>query len=343
MVLPMRTLLLLTLTLVAVTARAQRNSSGAEIIDGVAAIVNDKVITYSDVREYVQPLIAQMRRSASGSDLMDKIKSAQRDALDHLIERHLILAEFKSKGYSFPDTVIDEQMNEIIATDFGGDRAAFIKTLQAESMTLAKYREQLRDRIVVQAMRNRKTQSEVVVSPAKVEDYYKANIEEFHEEAEVKLRMIVIRKPKETDTPPATTNTLTAVDATPSTADTRRQMATEILAKLDAGDSFDSLAKVYSDGKEAAKGGEWGWIKRAELRQELSESAFTLKPGQHSRVIETTDGYYILQVDDAKPHRYRPLAEVRDAIEKQLLQEQRAKLQEAWVKQLRAKAYIRMF
>ena len=69
-----------------------------EILDGVAAIVNDKVITYSEVRDYVQPVVAQLRRSYSGKDLVEKVRSAQVDALNNLIERALILQEFKEKG-----------------------------------------------------------------------------------------------------------------------------------------------------------------------------------------------------------------------------------------------------
>ena len=107
--------------------------------------------------------------------------------------------------------------------------------------------------------------------------------------------------------------------------------------------SFDSLAKSYSEGKEGHQGGDWGWVGRDELRKELSEPAFLLKPGAHSRLIETTDGYYIVQVDDVKTAHTKPLAEVRDVIEKNLLQEQRAKMEQEWVKQLRAKAFIRLF
>jgi parvulin-like peptidyl-prolyl isomerase len=79
------------------------------------------------------------------------------------------------------------------------------------------------------------------------------------------------------------------------------------------------------------------------LRKELNETAFSLKAGQHSRVIETAEGYYILQVDDVKTAHTTPLAEARDDIEKTLLQRQRTKMQEDWVKDLRAKAYIRLF
>jgi len=59
-------------------------------------------------------------------------------------------------------------------------------------------------------------------------------------------------------------------------------MADEILAKLNAGDSFESLAKVYSEGKEAKEGGDWGWIGKDVLRKELSEVAFSLRPATQS-------------------------------------------------------------
>ena len=135
----------------------------------------------------------------------------------------------------------------------------------------------------------------------------------------------------------------TATETNAPPVDVQHELANEILAKLDAGESFESMARVYSEGKEAKEGGDWGWIGKDVLRKELNTIAFTLKPGQHSRVIETAEGYYILQVDDMKPAHTIPLSEVRDDIERTLLQQQRAKMQEDWVKDLRGKAYIRLF
>src|SRR5881296_784280 len=206
-----------------------------EILDGVAAIVNDKVITYSEVRDYVQPVVAQLRRSYSGKDLVEKVRSAQVDALNNLIERALILQEFKEKGYNFPESVVDEQFNDVIANDFGGDRAAFIKTLQAQNLTVAQYREQLRDRIIVQAMRNNKTQREVVVSPYKIEKYYNEHGDDFKVEEQIKLRMIYIKKgqpePVPVAKPDPDTNAVegatneVAAPPTPPPVDPRKRMA----------------------------------------------------------------------------------------------------------------------
>jgi peptidyl-prolyl cis-trans isomerase SurA len=365
-------------------------SLAAEIVDGVAAIVNDKVITYSEVRNLVQPAAQQLRRNFSGQNLVDQVRKAEMDALNQLIERALIIQEFKEKGYKIPETVIEQQINDIISSDYGGNRAAFVKTLEAENLTLSQYRDQVRERVIIQAMRGHKTQQTVVVSPHKMEKYYSENLDQYKVGEQIKLRMIFIKRGEPIppaslaeQTPPASTKQLSQTNSemtvtttnvevaeavttnaratasasetnTPTVAgepavpapppiDLQRKLAEEILAKLDAGDSFESMARVYSEGKEAKEGGDWGWIGKDVLRKELNEIAFSLKAGQHSRIIETAEGYYILHVEDVKPAHTVTLAEVRDDIEKILLQQQRAKMQEDWVKDLRARAYIHLF
>jgi parvulin-like peptidyl-prolyl isomerase len=413
-------------------------SVAADIVDGVVAIVNDKVITYSEVMDLVQPVDRELRRTYSGQELEEQRRKAQRDALDSLIERALIIQEFNTKGYKLPDTVVEQRINDIIANEYGGNRAAFTKTLEAENLTLSQFREKERERVIVQAMRSHKTQQTIVASPYRIETYYHEHIEDFKVGDQIKLRMIFIKRgepvvtgttvsepapPASTNQPAAATvtepappaptnqvaatspesqglqtntNTEAAVAATntepvavsstttvaqaaatvtnpadisltngatavpgsetnaltlvqkpvppvPSAIDLQRKLAEEILAKLDAGDTFESLARTYSEGKEAREGGDWGWIGRDILRKELNETAFSLKPHQHSHVIETAEGYYILEVDGVKPAHTTPLPEVRDDIEKTLLQEQRTKMQEEWVKDLRARAYIRLF
>jgi parvulin-like peptidyl-prolyl isomerase len=345
----MAAVLLVLLTLAGTAAMA------VEIVDGVAAIVNDKVITYSEVRQFVQPVVQQLRRNYTGDDLVEQVRKAQMDALNQLIERALIIQEFKVKGYKIPETVIDQQINDIIANDYGGNRAAFVKTLEAENLTLAQYREQVHERVIVQAMRGHKTQQAVVVSPYKIEKYYNDNLDQYKVGDQIKLRMIFIKRgtvsaePKaegETNATEQASATNTNETTEPSMSlpvDPQHELADEILAKLDARESFESMARVYSEAKEAKEGGDWGWIGKDVLRKELNAIAFSLKTGQHSRVIETMEGYYILEVEDVKPAHAIPLGEARDDIEKTLLQQQRAKMQEDWVKDLRGKAYIRLF
>lgn len=332
----------------------------ADVVDGVAAIVNDKVITYSEVREYVQPVVQQLRRQFSGNELIEKVRAAQMDALNNLIQRALIIQEFRSKEYKLPETVVDSEINDIITQEFGGDRTAFVRTLQAQNMTLARYREQIEERFIVQAMLAHKTQQNVVVSPFRIEKYYKEHLDDYKLDDQIKLRMIFLSRSAPPATPASTNAPATEVTGTnevaatgetnvaatapaPPPVDPHRLLADEILAKLEAGAKFEDLAKEFSEGKESKQGGDWGWVSRDSLRKEINAVAFALKAGQHSQVIETEQGYYLLQVDDVKPAHTRPLAEVRDEIEKTLLADQRTKMQDDWVKELRRKAYIRLF
>jgi parvulin-like peptidyl-prolyl isomerase len=331
------------------------------LVDGVAAVVNDRVITYSDVMDYVQPFIQNIRRDYSGAALVEKVRSAQREALDDLIDRALILDEFKTKGYTLPETAADNYINDLIGREYNGDRTAFLKTLEARNQTLVKYREQTRDRIIVQAMQRRQLDRNVVVSPYKIDSYYQEHKDRFHVDDQIKLRIIYVKRlPPPLPTPPAVpvtpvvdgtnppsamadTNAATPVVETLPPVDTARQLADEIVAKLDKGENFEKLARAYSEGKEAKEGGDWGWIGRDVLRKELNTVAFQLKPSEHSPVIETAEGYYLLQVDAVKPAYTKPLTEVRNEVEQLLLQEQHTKMQADWVKELRAKAYIRLY
>ncbi|MCX7887637.1 MAG: peptidylprolyl isomerase [Verrucomicrobiae bacterium] len=312
-------LLLATVCLVTVTPVAAERAA-----EGIAAIVNSNVITFSEVRRYVEPLVPELNRRYSGAELQERIRAAMRDALEHLIDRRLILDEFHAKGYSIPDNFVEQEINREIESKFEGDRARFIKTLQEQKLTYSQYREQVRERLIVQAMRARKTQATPVVSPHRIEEYYKQHIDDYKVKDQAKLRMIYVKK-------------------TGSDDDARRAFAESLLTKLDQGAKFEELARQYSEDPAAQRGGERDWIARDTLQKELNDAAFNLRPGQHSRVVETKDGFFIVKMDDFKPAHTKPLAEVRESIEKILSQEQSTRAFEEWIRELRAKAFIRYF
>src|SRR5207249_303319 len=136
-----------------------------EVIDGMAAVVNGEVITFSQVRELVAQKEKVLRETLSGQELVDKIKETRLAALNDLVDRQLILQEFKKSGYSIPEYVVDEHIQRIIREEFGGDRSAFLRTLAAQGYTLAKFKELERDKIIVQAMRQKNAQSNGLLAP----------------------------------------------------------------------------------------------------------------------------------------------------------------------------------
>ena len=97
----------------------------AEVIDGIAAVVNGDVITFSQVQEVAAPEEQSLKQQFTGQELIDKIKETRLAVLNDLVNRQLILQEFKKKEYQLPDYVVEEQVQEIIKDEFGGDRQAF--------------------------------------------------------------------------------------------------------------------------------------------------------------------------------------------------------------------------
>src|ERR1700693_6195467 len=119
----------------------QIRAADPEVIDGVAAVVNGDVITFSQVQEVSGPREKTLREQFTGQELIDKIKEARLSALNDLIDRQLIVQEFKKKEYSMPEYVVDDQIQNIIKDDFAGDRQAFLRTLNAQGYTINKFRE----------------------------------------------------------------------------------------------------------------------------------------------------------------------------------------------------------
>jgi len=306
------------------------------ITDGVAAVVNGKVITFSDVKRYVGDAEQQLvSLGLRGEELVNRIKELRLDALRALIDRALIVQEWDSKSLTLPEKILDDRIDDIVKTNFGGDRAAFIRTLQAAGKTYEGFRREQKENIIVQVMTQKFVQEEVVISPFKVEQYYQKKAAELRTDDEVKLRMIFLN--------PRFKEKRTQADGSVTEVDPQKVLAEELRAKLDAGADFADLAKSFTEGTHKADGGDWGWVSRKTLRKELADVAFNMFPGQHSKVIETDTGYYIIKVEDSRKGRVPPLEEIRAEVEKMILVDERKARRDEWVNTLRQKAYIKMF
>src|SRR5260370_7214958 len=111
----------------------------AEVIDGIGAVVNGDVITFSQVQEVAAQEEQALKQQFTGQELIDKIKETRLAVLNDLINRQLILQEFKKKEYQLPDYVVEEQVQEIIKDAFGGDPQTFLRTFQAHGHPLNKF------------------------------------------------------------------------------------------------------------------------------------------------------------------------------------------------------------
>jgi peptidyl-prolyl cis-trans isomerase SurA len=311
----------ITAAMVAVAVNVQ-----AELANGIKAVVHDSVITYLDVEDLTAQTAEVLRRQyrTQPEEFAKKMDEARGENLEKLLSRELILQDFKTAGYNLPESVIEELVQERIHAKYG-DRATLTKTLQAEGITYEKFRQQVREQFIVEALRQKNISAEIIISPHKIETYYLAHSDDFKVEDEVKLRMIVLEKSSD-----------------PGAA-SAKGLAQEILGKLKEGATFAEMATIHSSGSKAKQGGDWGWVERSVLRKELADIAFTLKAGELSGVIETPEACYLMLVEDTRSSHTKSLGEMREQIEKNLLLEERNRLEKQWIDKLKKKTFFRYF
>ena len=303
-----------------------RAQAQTEIVNAIAVIVDDAVITFKDVQTLVTPGIELLQRQYERQPALykQKVMDAQRDGIEQLVEQQLILRDFKSAGYAFPESIIEEYVKDRVKEQFG-DRLKMTQTLHAQGMTYESFRRQMRDNLIVRALTEKNISSVILISPFKIEQYYADNREQFKVEDQIKLRMIVLNQTS---------------GSAPGQA---KKLADEIHRKLEEGAEFKQMAAIHSEGSQRAQDGDWGWVERTVLRKELAEVAFALKPGKRSGVIETPEACYLMLVEETKPAHLKTLSEVREEIEKTLQGLERKRLHNKYIDRLKNKSFVRYF
>ena len=341
---------------------------------GIAAIANESIVTIQEVEMASASARDGLIRvlSQNPEQLQIELFKVQNDAIEQLIERRLILDDFKNSGLVFPESIIADQINDIIRTRYG-NRAALIRELQHEGITSESFRQRRKEDLILRAMEGRNIKDQLLISPAKIEAYYQTNLSKYKLNDQVRLRVIDLgREVRES-------------------ADATCKLAHEILAKLNEGADFAQMASVYSF-TSRKDGGDWGWFEEGKLSKGFSEISHSLDGGKHSGVFSRApdgqdaywiyfyDGsgkitrgrkysnkeafleekqfanqigheglpaqpekFYLLRVDEKKVAHTRSLDELRDEIEKDLLVRERARLRGKWIARLKAKSFVRRF
>lgn len=294
------------------------------LVNGIKAVVFDAVITHEEVeRQTISFLPTLESKYGRQPDVLQrKFEELRRERLEELVERQMILKEFQELGYGFPESMVDDRIREMVRERFG-DRVKLTKTLQSQGTTYEKFRKDFREQWIVEQMRMKNISSEILISPFKIERYYKEHQDEFKVGDQVKLRMIYL-------------------DKTKHGAGTRK-LADEILSKLKEGASFAEMASVYSDGAQRRDGGSYGWQERSFLRDDLAKVAFSLKAGEYSEVVESPGDCHLIQAEETRTAHVRSLSEVRGEVEKTLKTQEQERLHRAWVERLKAKSFVRYF
>jgi peptidyl-prolyl cis-trans isomerase SurA len=314
--------------------------------------------------------------------LQKKLSDARTESLDQLLSRQLILRDFKTT-YAANEAMIekevkkeiDKEIEDEIRTSYGGSRVAMIQTLAARGITFEKHRQQIHDRIIISFLRQKNITSGVIVSPHKVEAYYQDHKEQYKVEDEVKLRMIVLKNPNAEDTARVEKRAEEIASQLKDGA-TFAEMATIYsegsqrnqggdwgwweVSKLSKGlsDMAASLQAGQRSGVTSRSPGDDYWICQYENGKPAAGRHYQLDATRKKEVLveerkfdasssatnlPPPQEFYLMLVEEKRPAHYKPLVEIRDQIERELLTQEQNRLEKEWIDRLKKKTFVRYF
>ncbi len=288
----------------------------ATFYDGVAAYVNDKVVTVDTVMREMRMNFDLSR--VPQAQLPGRIRELYPVMRDLLVDRLLILEAYEASGAQLPNEAVNARVQAVVAESFGGDTARLREALRENRMTYEEWVKQLRANMIVAAMRQLQVDQKITVSPKKVRAYYAAHPERFAERGGVHVRTITI-DPKGGEA-----------------------AAKRAAADLEAGKPFAEVAKAFSCDSQAANGGDWGFVDPHEtFAAPIAATIAALKPGETSPILDLGGWHMIVRKVAVRSEGVRPLAEVWEQATRAVREELGRQRYDAWVGALRKAAYVR--
>jgi parvulin-like peptidyl-prolyl isomerase len=282
-------------------------------MEGVVAIVNNEIITSTDLRAYASQFVKPREK-------VDREKL--RVMLDELINNRLLMQAAKAEEITVSPDDIDAEVARL-ASRFPSEKDYVMYLIDELNITLRDQKKVIesrlmRNKLIEQVMRN-----ETYVPPKEIRSYYEKHKTDFQQPERRHIHMISVDFAKYPDREAAL------------------KRITEVKKRLDAGENFAQVAKEVSDDPAAAKGGDYGLIDKG-TTWILTEEAFKLAPGKVSDIIESRNGYHLVLVGEVFVGSQKSFDEVQAEVTMKLRKDHNDAVMEKYVKELRDQAYIKV-
>ena len=294
--------------------------SQAAVVDRIVAVVNNEIITLTELNKETEPFIERIEKTYKGSEKGRVIEETRKTVLNRMVDTILVKQEAKRLNIVVKDSDVTNMINEMLKSR-KMTMEQFKEMLAKDGFSLESYMEEAKDHLVRGRLANREIRSKVMVTEQEIGEYYKQHREEYEGREQVKLRQIVILCP------------------TTAPVEKKREARAEIesiMARLKAGEKFEVLAAKYSP----QLGGEMGFVEKGAMLQPVEDAAFKLKVGEVSDIVESPAGFHIIQLLDRRGAGIKSLQSVREEILNKLTLEKSEKKFEEWMTDLRKKSHI---
>lgn len=275
-------------------AHAQAPATRVQLVDRVVAVVNDEVITRYELNEQKRAVTAQLKRQGVALPPEGELDA---QVLQRYINEKVQLQYAREYGVRADDETVNASVQRIIS-DNKMSMPQFVTALKADGVTLDKFRDELKNEIVLSRLRDREVESRVVVTDSEIDTYMTQAVAQGANQAEYSLAHILILVPEQ---------------ATPDQIETRKKRAEEAEKQLKAGTAFGQVAAVFSDSNDAVQGGALGWRQADRLPALYATAATIMKVGDTSAVLRSANGFHIVRMLDKRAGEQKAVVEQNKA------------------------------
>lgn len=300
-------------------------SAHAELVDRVAAVVNNDVIALSEVEARAAPELQRLRGEPDAAKRAELRGVLVKRVLDGLIGEKLMDAQVRELNIDVSDSEVDLGVDDVKRQN-NVDGAQFEQLLAQEGYTVPAFRQFMKKHLSKLKLVNLKVRSKVKVTEEDMKaEYNKVSRDEL-QDFEVRARHILVQvQPK----------------ATPEQAEQARLKAVALMNEAKKpGVDFGALAKAKSEGPSASDGGDLGFFKRGVMVAEFDKVAFGMPIGGISEPVRTKFGWHVIKVEEHRAMPAKPYEEMKDMLRERLARTQLEKYTEQYVQELRAAASI---
>ena len=250
-------------------------------IDAIAVIVNDEVITQRELNERVATIVARMQQQKLA---LPDAAELRKQVLERMIVERAQLQLAKEMGVRVDDNMLDRAIARI-AEQQKMTVQQLRNQMEKEGTTFASFREEIREEIIMQRLREYEVDNKITIGEAEVDSFIAAEKAAASEQFELNISQIMVRIPE---------------NASPEVLGQRQKRAEEVLRQLRTGADFAKMAATYSDASDALQGGAVGWRPGGALPPIFAEALNKLKPGQNTPIIKSAAGFHILKLVDKR-------------------------------------------
>ncbi|MCZ6827030.1 MAG: peptidylprolyl isomerase [Gammaproteobacteria bacterium] len=265
----------------AIQAQNRQLSDKGQLLDRIVAVVNDGVVLQSELDRQMVLVLADLQRRGTKLPPINIIKQ---QVLDRLVVRKIQSQFAAMSGIAVSDVILNSYL-ETIAQRNDVSFAELPAELAKSGVDYRQYREEMREEITIDLLRQRDVLRRIRVSPKELEQHLEAQRVAESASNEFLLSHILIS---------------VSPSSTPDTVRQLEEKATDIYRRLQSGEDFCELALAYSDGQQALECGDLGWRKGAQLPGFLGELVIDMQKGDVSEPARNPSGFHIVRVNEIR-------------------------------------------